>query len=118
MPISSAHAAVFYQEVARNRRLSAIRDKEGFPAPKNRDGKRAAPFWSSRSRAEKIIATVPAYFGFVPFELTLDEFLARWVPGLTKDGVLVGVNWSGASATGFDVEPDRVVANIHAQSPL
>lgn len=82
----------------------------------NSDGKRAQPFWSTKSRAEKIIATVPAYFGFVPYELELREFLERWAPGLAKDGFLVGVNWSGTSATGFDLDPDRVLKNILAQT--
>jgi hypothetical protein len=33
---------------------------------------------------------------------------------LERDGVLVGVNWSGARATGYDVKPSEVVANVNA----
>lgn len=116
MSISSAHAAAFYKEVAQNCSLWTIRDEGGFPAPINSNGKRAQPFWSSKTRAEKMIATVPAYSGFVLLELELEAFLERWVPGLTKDGILVGLNWSGGSATGFDVEPEQVSRNILAQS--
>jgi hypothetical protein len=27
---------------------------------------------------------------------------------MKKDGLLVGVNWSGARATGYDIEPSEV----------
>jgi hypothetical protein len=70
------------------------------------------PFWSSVSRAQRVIDTVAAYRGFVVHELSLEEFRDRWLPGLRRDGLLVGVNWSGAGATGYDVEPDAVLANI------
>lgn len=116
MSFASAHAAVLYQEVAKSRRLWTVRDEGGFPAPLNGEGKRAQPFWSSKSRVEKVIAAIPAYAGFEPFVLELDTFIEQWVPGLTKDDILVGVNWTGSSATGFDVAPAQVVENILAQS--
>lgn len=115
MSISSAHAASFYKEVAASGRLWTVRDEKGFPAPPNGEGKRAMPFWSSKSRAERIIASVPAYAGFEPYELELHVFMERWIPGLSKDETLIGINWSGASASGFDVEPSQVAKNILAQ---
>jgi hypothetical protein len=36
------------------------------------------------------------------------------VPDLKRDGYLVGLNWSGAHALGYDLEPDDVVANVGA----
>ena len=66
------------------------------------------PFWSSRSRVETLIATVPAYAGFQPRELALENFATRWLDGLKRDGLLVGINWSGERATGYDAEPDDV----------
>jgi hypothetical protein len=41
-------------------------------------------------------------------EIDLDAWRERWLPGLERDGLLVGVNWSGDRATGFDVEPANV----------
>jgi Protein of unknown function (DUF2750) len=114
MSVSALQSAIFYREVAKNERLWTIRDAGGFPAPLNDENKRAQPFWSSKARAEKVIASVPAYSIFQPFELELRVFLERWVPGLIEDGILVGINWSGASATGFDVEPAQVAQNILA----
>jgi len=111
---SASQAAAFYREVAVTGVVWTIRDDGGFPAPLRADGTRAQPFWSSRARVERIIETVAAYGGFLPVEIELSVFLDRWVPGLTKDGILVGVNWSGARATGYDLAPTRVAECISA----
>jgi hypothetical protein len=109
---SASQAHAFYRDVARTRRLWSCRDEVGIPQPKTSFGDRAQPFWSSLSRVQKIIKTVPAYGGFVPYELTWDEFLKVWVPDLKASGVKVGVNWSGKGAVGYDMVPDDVVANV------
>jgi len=44
-----------------------------------------------------------------------DEWIARWLPGLQDDGILVGLNWSGARATGYDVEPGAVLERFAAE---
>ena len=114
MSQSSSQATQFYTEVAKNRKLYTIRDKEGFPAPINSEGERAQPFWSSKSRVEIIIKNVKAYSGFEVVELEWDIFTERWVPGLTKDKILVGVNWSGENVTGYDIQPIEVQKNVEA----
>jgi hypothetical protein len=108
MSQSSSQAWAFYREVAATRSLWTIRDEGGFPAPIDFTGKRSQPFWSSRSRVERIIKSVPAYHGFEPYEISWDDFCSKWVPGLATDGLLVGVNWSGEQATGYDIEPEQV----------
>jgi hypothetical protein len=111
---SAASAAAFYRDVAQSRTVWAIRDAGGFPSPKNLSGKRAMPFWSTSSRAEKVIANVAAYAGFEPVAISWDEFRDNWLPGLAQDELLVGVNWSGKKATGYDLEPHEVKTNIEA----
>ena len=59
-----------------------------------------------------MIENVPAYAGFDIAELPLDTFELRWLPGLEIDGILVGLNWSGRKATGYDGEPAEVAASI------
>lgn len=114
MTQSASQAAAFYREVARTKRLWTIKDEGGFPAPLTSEGCRAQPFWSSLSRVERIIASVPAYAGFEAVELAWEEFRDRWVPGLTQDGLKVGVNWSGSRARGYDIEPERVQQSVEA----
>ena len=114
MTQAGAQAWAFYREVATKRVVWTIRDDGGFPAPKTGDGTRAQPFWSSRSRVERIIKTVPAYAGFEPYEVSWEDFCSKWVPGLSKDKIKVGVNWSGTRALGFDREPREVQKSVEA----
>jgi hypothetical protein len=114
MSQAASQASAFYREVAASRKVWTIRDAGGYPAPKGTSGKRAQPFWSSRSRVETIINTVPAYAGFTPDEISWEKFCSAWAPGMTRDGLLVGVNWSGERAVGYDIEPDQVVRNVAA----
>ena len=114
MSQAASQAAMFYRQVATKKSVWTVRDSGGFPAPMTSSGKRAQPFWSSRLRVEKIIKTVPAYAGFEPFEISWDDFSAKWVPELIGDGQLVGFNWSGPRVLGYDIEPDRVKASVEA----
>jgi hypothetical protein len=114
MSVSAAQAEAFYGEVMRTGQVWAIRDEGGFPAPQTPEG-RAMPFWSARSRAVKVIENVDAYAGFAPVPLTLDVWRNRWLPGLARDGVRVGLNWAGASAVGYDLDPQDVEQNLAAR---
>jgi len=112
MTQSAAQASRFYAEVAQVKKLWTIKDSNGFPAPLNGEGRRVQPFWSSLSRVESIIQNVPAYADFKAHELDWSVFADRWVSGLSRDGILIGVNWSGESATGYDLTPEEVKRNI------
>jgi hypothetical protein len=57
---------------------------------------------------ERIIKNVPAYDGFEPEEIPLNDFLDTWLGELESDGLLIGLNWSGPRATGYDLEPQAV----------
>ena len=115
MTIAGINAAEFYREATREGRVWTIRDAGGFPAPQG-DGARAMPFWSSRARVERVIERVPAYRDFDPFEIDLAGFMGRWLPGLDRDGLKVGVNWSGDRAMGYDVEPKSVLTALAAEA--
>ena len=114
MSQAGSQAWAFYREAARTKVLWTIRDVGGYPAPKGGTGKRAQPFWSSRARVERIIATVPAYRDFEVEEISWTTFCESWVPGLIRDGLLIGVNWSGPRAVGFEIEPERVRQSVQA----
>jgi hypothetical protein len=111
---SASQAAAFYREVVARQAVWTLRDSGGFPAPKTPHG-RAQPFWSSRSRVERIITLVEAYRGFEPVEIELSDFLDRWLPALQQDGLRAGVNWSGQRATGYDLEPAVLREAIDAE---
>ncbi len=90
----ASQAAAFYKDVSKSGKLWTCKDDGGNPAPKTSSGKRAMPFWSSLSRVEKVIKTVPDYAVFEPEELSWDDFVKIWAPDLTEHELLIGVNWS------------------------
>ena len=108
MGVSALQADRFYRDVVEKGVVWTLRDSAGYPVPQTSNGRRTQPFWSSRARVEKIIGTVAAYEGFEPVELSLEAFLLTWLPELRRDGCLVGLNWSGPRASGFDAEPAAV----------
>jgi uncharacterized protein DUF2750 len=108
MSLSAAHAAAFRREVPGEGRVWSIRDSGGFPAPADADGVRAMPFWSKKSRAQRVVTAVPAYRDFDVVEIPVSDWLDSWLPGLQRDGLLVGVNWAGARATGLDLTPTQL----------
>ena len=114
MSVAAAQTAAFYAEVAESGLVFTIRDEEGFPAPMGRSGVRSQPFWSKRSRAERIIKNVAAYQDMYVVEVTRDDWLNKWLPGLESDGMLVGINWSGKGATGYDLSPSDAARNVRA----
>lgn len=115
MSQSSRQAEAFYKEVAKHGKVWGIKDERGIPAPIGEGGQRAMPFWSSLKRARTIIETAEAYAKFETFEVTLAEFSSKWLVGLENDGLLVGVNWGGERAVGYDVQPMTVKQAIEWQ---
>lgn len=115
MSVVAAQADAFYSEVLAGERVYGIRDDGGFPAPKNGSGARAMPFRSKSSRAERVIATVPAYAGMQMVEIELGQWLDKWLPGLERDGQHVGLNWSGETAVGYDLSVEDLLRNLEAR---
>ncbi len=114
MSTSAAHYAAFYIEAREGGEVWTVRDAGGFPAPETGTGARAMPFWSKRSRVERVVANASAYAGFDIASIPLAEFRTRWLPGLERDGLLVGINWSGERAVGYDVAPTAVQQTLGA----
>jgi hypothetical protein len=109
MSLSAAHRAAFRREVPQQGRVFSIRDQDGFPTPTDAAGHRALPFWSKSSRATRVVDQVAAYRGFDVVEIDVAHWLDRWLPGLAEDGYLVGINWAGTRATGYDMAPTQVI---------
>lgn len=116
MSQSSAQAAAFFAEVLETGILWTVRDDNGFPAPLNSDGERAQPFWSSEARVCRIISSVAGYARLQAEQLNVASWHERWLPGLQRDGILVGLNWTGDRATGFDLTAADVLARLDAAS--
>jgi len=115
MSVSAAHADAFDRELATGEAVWTIEDDGGVPAPPTGDGDRSMPFWSRESRARAVIEGSPAHAGFRTREIPLADWVTRWLPGLRGDGILVGLDWSGTWATGYDIEPGAVLQRLAAE---
>ena len=117
MSVSAAQARWFFLEALRDGVVWSVSDARGFPTSRNADGASAMPFWSLESRVQTFIAQHRAYADFTPVSIPLADFRERWLPGLTSDGLLLGINWSGARATGYDMRPEEVSARLEGAAP-
>lgn len=115
MTISAAQADAFYSEILQNDEVWTIQDPEGIPSPMNAEGVRAMPFWSLRDRAEDAVSNTSAYADFNIVAVTLQEWRSAWLAGMRDDGMLVGINWTGGSVIGDDIDPEEVERNLDAR---
>ncbi|ATI80850.1 DUF2750 domain-containing protein [Sphingobium yanoikuyae] len=46
--------------------------------------------------------------------LPLDKFIPNWLPGLQRDGLFVGMNWSGDRSVDDDVQTNEVTDRLTA----
>lgn len=119
MTQAAAQAAQFFEEVAEKRVVWLLRGPQGFPTSRTPEG-HAMPVWSLESRAEAVRAKVMSYRPFRPTAVSWDEFRDRWLPDLAREGLRLGVNWSGPKAVGYDFDAatirDRVEAAILRQA--
>lgn len=102
MTAAASQYAKFREEVARKGRVFTFLD-EGHYLTFPMGGHEVIPFWSSRTRMEKIQKQQPGYRKFTIREIELAEFLS-WLQKPEKDGIRIGPNWSGTRLTGYDVE--------------
>jgi hypothetical protein len=62
-------------------------------------------FWSDRGYASR--AKQNHFPEYEPVEISLFDFLFRWLSGMLRDGVLAGTNWNGDLA-GREIEPGQL----------
>ncbi|WP_446218142.1 DUF2750 domain-containing protein [Micromonospora sp. IBHARD004] len=109
MSIAGAHAAAFRREVSADRQVWTLLEDDSYIAPHKPDGTRAMPFWSKGSRAKLVVDQVAAHRGLTIASFALEPWLTELLPWLAEQSVLVGVNWSGGRAVGYDVPATDVL---------
>ena len=102
MSIAALQYDKFKEQAVREGHVFTFTAKGEYPVFKIA-GSEAIPFWSSRSRLEKIQRGYPKYKRYEIKEMSLSAFL-EWIPELDKGEVRIGANWSGKTLKGYDVE--------------
>lgn len=100
MSQSASQAAAFFREVARHRVVWFVRDDQGSPAPRNADGRRTLPYWSSEARGRRA-ADVWGH-GLRAASMPLDTWRREELARLADEEHLVGVNWTGPRLVGWE----------------
>ena len=68
-------------------------------------------FWSDRAYAARHVRE--EWAEYVPTAISLDDFLTKWLPGMSRDGRLVGTNWD-ASLCGVESTPEDLALQLRA----
>lgn len=98
----------FLQRVAAAERVWALRGPDGFavcdsnPPDDDDEPRPVLLFWSDEAYADA--ARKAEYPDHTVADLSLFDFLFRWLPGMEKDGVLAGTNYT-ADLAGLETEP-------------
>jgi len=106
----------FIQRVIASESVWALRGRMGFAYCESNedDDKVVLVFWSDRAYAER--ARKSQFPEYEPAKIPLFDFLFRWLPGMSADGVFAGTNWTG-ELIGCEVEPARLQDQITDQMP-
>ena len=111
MSTAAIHANAFYGQVAKEGSLFSFSDEDSMLVFLIRDCE-VTPFWSSRSRIERVRDEHPKYAALVIDQVPLEKFMLKTLPHLEAEGIHIGVNWSGARLTGYDVSAPDLRRNI------
>ena len=68
-------------------------------------------FWSDKAYAARHVRDEWAQY--VPTAISLNDFLGKWLPGMARDGKLVGTNWD-ANLCGIESTPADLAAQLTA----
>ena len=72
----------------------------------------ARPVWSSYRRVEFMLNGPLAGPGLVIAPHSWSEFCSNILPAIAEAGVLIGLNWSGPRARGYNLEPADVLTRV------
>ena len=101
MSFAAAQYEKFMEQAVTEERVFTFTDGGELLVYPARTGE-TVPFWSSRSRLETVQHRLPKYGQWQITEMSLSEFWRR-LDQLEREGVQVGVNWSGERLAGYNI---------------
>lgn len=67
------------------------------------------PFWSDRAYAARCASA--EWSEYRPSAIPLTQFVDTWLPGMVRDGILVGTNWN-VDLIGEEVDPTTLRSEL------
>ena len=111
MSNAASQATDFYEKAAKHGKVYTITDADSFLVFLI-NGKEVVPFWTSRSRIEKVKVNHPKYVKYVIDEIRLEKFLEKTLEQFEEEKIHIGLNWSGARLIGYDVSVADLKKNL------
>lgn len=102
---SSERYKHFVKHVADTETVWSLCSAAGWVLMADPAGAEVIPLWPAERYA--IDCAVDEFDGANPQSIPLDEFIEKWIPGMTKDGRLAGV-FPTSSASAIVVDPARL----------
>lgn len=100
----------FVRRVRSTGTLWGLRDHEGWAiCPSNEQECDLYVFWSDEAYARQHCKD--EWSSYEPVSITLDSFLENWIPGMERDGFLIGVQFNSDLA-GLEVNPSSLAIDL------
>jgi hypothetical protein len=112
--IAAAQYSKFKEQITKDSEVFTFFE-QGNPLIFRVNGNDVMPFWSSRSRLEKIQEARPKYQNYQIADFRFEQFL-QWLPHLAKDDIYIGVNWSGLKLVGYDIPAQDLIDALPNQA--
>ncbi|KND26913.1 DUF2750 domain-containing protein [Streptomyces anulatus] len=106
MSQSGSQAAAFFRDVCQSRVVWLVQNDDGSPTHLSADGTRSLPFWSTSARAQRA-AQIWGNRLWVE-SMQLDTWCEHVLPDAARDGLLIGINWSGPRLVGWSLTATEI----------
>jgi len=88
--LDGAHRYLYcVKKIADEQRLYSLKSNAGWALAANDDGDELVPIWPHEAFAS--LCADGAWQDYSPQAIGIDEWLARWIPGIERDGRLIAV---------------------------
>lgn len=84
-----------------------------FAEPNDCENVSVLLFWSDEAYGRRAQQEIPEH---APAQISLFDFLFRWLPGMSRDGAVAGTNWTG-DLVGLEKDPYELRLEIEAALP-
>ncbi|MFE9967532.1 DUF2750 domain-containing protein [Streptomyces sp. NPDC005525] len=112
MSQSGSQVAAFFRDVRQSGVVWLVRDDSGSPAPLSADGTRSLPFWSTSARAQRAAKIWGS--GLRVESRSLEAWRDLELPDAAREGLMIGINWSGPRLVGWSFTPVEVLNRLAA----
>lgn len=107
--------ARFVHRIVASEQVWGLKGPNGWANAQSNETERTGVllFWSDEPYARRAQSDSPDH---TPTPIALFDFLYRWLPGMSGDGVLAGTNWTG-DLVGLEKDPFELREEIEAVLP-